>query len=88
MLMARLAPFVLGAIALGSLVAALFFMRFYRDTRDPLFLYFAAAFGLEGINRTMLALTPAPNEASPRLYLLRALAYSLILVGIYQKNRR
>jgi hypothetical protein len=88
MLMARLAPFVLGAIAMGSVVAAVFFVRFYRETRDPLFLYFAASFGVEAANRTLLAFAPTPNEASPSLYLLRACAYSLILVGIYRKNRR
>jgi hypothetical protein len=88
MIAARLASFVLGALAMASLVAALFFARFYRDTRDPLFLYFAAAFGLEAVNRTLLAFSPAPNEADPRLYLVRAFAYSLILFGIYQKNRR
>jgi hypothetical protein len=84
----RLAVFVLGTIAMGSLIAALFFTRFYRETRDPLFLFFASAFGLEGFNRTLLAFSPTPNEADPRLYLLRAFAYSLILIGIYRKNRR
>jgi hypothetical protein len=88
MIAARMAPFALGAVAMASLVAALFFARFYRDTRDPLFLYFAAAFGLEGVNRTLLAFSPSPNEGDPVLYLVRAFAYSLILVGIYQKNRR
>jgi uncharacterized membrane protein HdeD (DUF308 family) len=88
MIAARLAPFALGAMAMASLVAALFFARYYRDTRDALFLYFAAAFGLEAVNRTLLAFAPAPNEADPTLYLLRAFAYSLIVVGIYQKNRR
>ena len=73
---------------MGSLIAALFFARFYRDTHEELFLYFAVAFGLEGINRTLLALwaTP-PNEASPVFYMLRAVAYSVILFGIYRKNR-
>ena len=85
---ARLAPFALGAIAMGSMVAALFFVRFYRDTRDPLFLYFAAAFALESVNRTIFALLAAPTEAAPGLYLVRACAYSLIIVGIYRKNRR
>ena len=84
----RLAPFVLGMLAMACAVAALFFARFYRDTRDPLFLYFSAAFCLEAVNRTLLAFAPTPNEASPTLYALRAFAYSLILVGIYRKNRR
>jgi Family of unknown function (DUF5985) len=84
----RLAPFVLGAMAMGCAVASLFFARFFRDTRDALFLYFSAAFGLEAVNRTLLAFSPTPNEASPGLYALRAFAYSLILFGIYRKNRR
>lgn len=87
MLAARLAPFVLGAIAMASLVASLFFIRFHRETRDPLFLYFAAAFGLEAVNRSLLAFQATPNEASPYLYILRAFAYSIIVFGIYRKNR-
>ena len=87
-MMIRLAPFVLGAVAAASVIVALFFARFYRDTREPLFLYFAAAFAIESVNRTLLAFSSTPNEADPSLYLLRAFAYSLILVGIYRKNRR
>lgn len=87
MLTTRVAPFVLGAIAMSSLVAALFFVRFHRDTRDPLFLYFAAAFAMEAISRSLLAFQAMPNEASPYLYVLRAFAYSLIAIGIYGKNR-
>ena len=87
MLTVRLVPFVLGAIAMASLAVSLFFVRFYRETRDPLFLFFAAAFGVEAINRTVLAFQAAPNEASPYLYIMRAFGYSLILVGIYRKNR-
>lgn len=86
--MARLGPFMLGGVAMASLIAALFFLRFYRDTRDPLFLFFAAAFGLEGVNRTLLAFSAAPHEGDPALYLLRAFSYSLILAGIILKNRR
>jgi hypothetical protein len=83
----RIYVFVLGALAMGCFVAAVFFARFYRDTRDPLFLYFAAAFAIEAINRTLLALEPMPNEAAPEFYLLRAFAYTIIVVGIVIKNR-
>jgi uncharacterized membrane protein HdeD (DUF308 family) len=86
--MTPLVPFVLGAMALGSAIAALFFARFYRDSRDTLFLCFAGAFGLEAINRTLLAFSANPNEGSPEHYLLRAFGYGLILFGIYWKNRR
>lgn len=86
--MTPLAPFLLGAVAMASLIAAVFFGRFYRQTRDPLFLFFAAAFGLESVNRTLFAFSSVPSEADPALYLLRAFSYSLILVGVYFKNRR
>ena len=83
----RLAPFVLGCIAMASLAVSIFFVRYYRETRDTLFLFFAAAFGIEAITRTLLTFQPAPNEALPHFYVLRAFAYSLILIGIYRKNR-
>jgi hypothetical protein len=84
----RLAAFALGFVATASLVASVFFLRFYRESRDPLFLYFAGAFGIEALNRTLLAFMTNPSEGSPTLYLLRACAYSLIIVGIYAKNRQ
>jgi uncharacterized membrane protein HdeD (DUF308 family) len=87
-MMTRVGPFALGAVAMGMVVAAVFFARYYRETKDPLFLYFAAAFGIEAVNRTLLALSPMPNEGDTVLYLLRAFSYSVILVGIYRKNRR
>ena len=82
-----LVPFALGMISALAFVSAAFFLRFYRDTRDPLFAWFAAAFLLEGADRALFALAPNPSEADPLLYVMRAIAYSLILVGIYQKNQ-
>jgi hypothetical protein len=83
----RLAPFALGFVATASLVASLFFLRFYKESRDPLFLYFAAAFAIETLNRTLFAFAVNPSESRPTLYALRAFAYSLIIIGIYMKNR-
>ena len=84
----RLAPFLLGAIALGLAVVAVFFARYFRDTRDPLFLWFSAAFVLESVNRILFAFSRSHDEAVPALYLMRAAAYSLIAIAIYRKNRR
>ncbi|MBI3964715.1 MAG: hypothetical protein HY329_03685 [Chloroflexi bacterium] len=80
--------FMLGAIAMGSLSAALFFLRFWTQTKDRLFLMFAIAFGLEALNRTALALSPDPSEGAPLLYVVRLLAYALILAAIVDKNVR
>jgi hypothetical protein len=76
-----------GAIALGWLVAGLFFFRFWRQTRDRLFLSFAGSFFLEGINRVVLAVVSHPDEQEPLFYLVRLVAYGLILQAIWQKNR-
>jgi hypothetical protein len=80
--------FLLGGIAALSLAAATFFFRFFRDTRDPLFAFFGAAFALEALNRTALVLAGNPREAAPLFYVLRALSYTLILLAIWLKNRR
>jgi hypothetical protein len=43
--------FLAGAVTFGFLVSALFFLRFWRSTRDGLFMAFALAFGLLGLSR-------------------------------------
>jgi hypothetical protein len=79
---------LIGAIAMASLTAALFFLRFWRDTGDSFFLLFSASFFLEAANRAGLGLSRDPNEASPLFYLVRLLSFVLILIAIAQKNRR
>jgi hypothetical protein len=80
--------FLLGVIVTASLTAALFFLRFWRNTRDPLFLAFGAAFGIEGLNRIGFLLLERPNEGSPVIYAVRLLASLLIIAAILRKNRR
>jgi hypothetical protein len=77
-----------GAIALATFIAALFFFRFWRQTRDTFFLYFTASFAIEGVNRVVLGLVSSPDEKAPLFYAVRLVAYGLILVAIWQKNRR
>lgn len=77
---------LLGAIAMASLVAGLFFLRFWRDTRDRLFLWFAISFLIEGLNRAALGLSEDPNEGRPFFYFVRFLSFLLILIAIVQKN--
>jgi uncharacterized membrane protein HdeD (DUF308 family) len=77
---------LLGAIAMASLVAGLFFLRFWRDTGDRLFLYFAISFLVEGVNRAALGMSADPNEGRPFFYFVRFLSFLLILIAIAQKN--
>jgi hypothetical protein len=78
--------FLTGFIATTSLTAGLFFLRFWRDTRDPFFLAFAASFMIEAISRVVAQFLFQPSEASPWYYLVRLLGFLLILFAILRKN--
>ncbi|MGE3536149.1 MAG: DUF5985 family protein [Candidatus Tectimicrobiota bacterium] len=78
---------LLGAIAMASLVAALFFLRFWRDTRDRFFLFFAIAFLVEAVNRVAMGMTVASQEHEPLVYAVRLVTYGLIIAAIVDKNR-
>jgi hypothetical protein len=81
--------FIRGAIVMASATIGLFFLRFWRRTHDRLFLFFAVTFWLLGAD--WLALTLAPHDdAHPHtwLFLLRLTAFVVLLVGIWDKNRR
>jgi len=79
--------FLSGAITLGFAIAALFFLRFWRYTRDELFLSFSIAFLLLGTAQAILALGGVPDEHRSWVYLVRLTAFVLILVAIARKNR-
>ncbi|HEX5226712.1 MAG TPA: DUF5985 family protein [Bryobacteraceae bacterium] len=78
--------FLLGIIAAASLTAGVFFLKFWRDTRDWFFLAFAASFIIEGLNRCGLLFLAKPNEGNPWIYLVRLLSFLLILCAILKKN--
>lgn len=80
--------FISGAIVMGYFVAGLFFLRFYRETRDRLFATFGAAFWLLGVQRILLVFTGGEDGSQALLYTLRLLAFLLILWAIWDKNRR
>lgn len=79
--------FLYGAIVMGFAVACLLFLSFWRRTRQKLFLTFAASFFLLSVNYAWLALTNIPVEERSPLYLVRLLAFGLIIVAIVQSNR-
>ena len=82
-----LSQLITGAIVMGYAVAGLFFARFWRQTRDRLFLIFAISFWLLGTQRLALALTSAVVESDTAFYFVRLLAFLLILAAIIDKNR-
>ncbi|GAB1594973.1 DUF5985 family protein [Lysobacter claricitrinus] len=80
--------FLLGMISMGSAVAALLFVRFWRSGRDRLFLWFAAAFAWEACNRAIFAWQGARDEATTPYLIARLVFFALIIVAIVDKNLR
>jgi len=78
--------FLLGVIATTSVTAGMFFLKFWKTTRDSLFLAFGASFIIEGLNRCAVLFIQKPNEGNPWIYLVRLLSMLLILVAILRKN--
>jgi membrane-associated PAP2 superfamily phosphatase len=83
-----LESFLSGAISMGFLVSALFFIRFWKTTRDRLFLFFSMAFGLLLAERVVRATLDLRSEWIPAVYMFRLIAFGLILFAIFNKNRR
>jgi hypothetical protein len=79
--------FLSGAVALGFFLCGLFFLRFWRRTREQLFLAFSLSFALLGVGQTVVALAQIPTEEKGALYLIRLAAFLVILLAIYSKNR-
>lgn len=78
--------FVIGAVAMGFAVAGLFFLRFWRDTRDRLFAWFAGAFFVLAVNRLGLAIVSPLDHRGDYLYWVRLAAFTIILAAIVDKN--
>jgi uncharacterized membrane protein len=74
-----------GALSMAYLVAAMFFLKFWMAARDRLFALFASAFALLSIQR--LVLPYAPQHLEWLVYLVRVLAFVLIIIAIVDKNR-
>lgn len=75
-----------GAIVFASVLVGLVFLRFYLRTRDRFFFYFACSFWIEGMNRLYSAVTDSFYTDSFGSYVVRLIAYGLILVAIWEKN--
>ena len=83
-----ISDFLGGAISMGYAIAALLFLKFWHRTREGLFLAFAAAFLLLGINQALLTLTRIPLEERSSLYLIRLVAFTLIIGAFWWQNRK
>jgi hypothetical protein len=78
--------FLSGALSLAYLLAGIYFFRFWKRTRDRLFLHFALAFWLFMLNQIVSSTPAVNNETDGYEYLLRVLGFVLILIAIAEKN--
>jgi hypothetical protein len=88
--------FLSGVIFTTFAGSGLFFYKFWRASHDRFFLFFGIACWLIAIERCTAvfnhageeAIRTAATEATSWVYLMRLLAFSIILIGIVDKNRR
>lgn len=85
-MMRILSSFLGGADTLGFFVAALLFLRAWRQTRDSLFASFAAAFVLLALNQLLTVFVRLPEPEKSWIYLLRLAAFVLLIFAIAAKN--
>jgi hypothetical protein len=78
--------FARGALMIGFAVIALFFAKFWRRSQDRLFAFFALSFALLALNQIGFILLHDHDEKW--IYVLRVIAFGLIIAGIVDKNRR
>jgi hypothetical protein len=79
--------FCWGMLTMASVVASLFFLRYWKVSGDRLFAFFAAAFAMFAVNWLALSLIDPAYEARHLIYLVRLAAFIVIIVGIVDKNR-
>jgi len=84
--MNNLIDYLAGAVALAYFLAGVHFLRFWKRTRDRLFLHFAFAFWLFMLNQILSSLLGADGELTGYAYILRVLGFGLIIVAIVDKN--
>jgi hypothetical protein len=83
-----IADFLMGAVAMGFLVASLFFLSYWRATRQQVFGFFTLAFFLLAADRLLLVVLPQRPETSLAPYLVRLLAFGIVLGAILDKHLR
>lgn len=83
--MNSVAALISGLLVGGYVVIGLFFLRFWRASRDRLFGFFATAFWLLALQRVLL--TVWHDQHTTLLYGLRAFSFIVIIYAIVDKNR-
>lgn len=78
--------FLRGGTMVALLGAAIYFYRFWKGTRDRLFLLFSFAFFVQSGSQIIVFWLGKTGDSSPEVYWLRLIAFILIIAGIVEKN--
>jgi hypothetical protein len=82
-----MATFLDGAAAMSCLAIGLFFVRFWRESEDRLFMWLATAFCIFAVNYAVLGLLPLADERRAYAFILRLIGFIAILIGVIVKDR-
>jgi hypothetical protein len=80
-----MSDFINGGIMMTYATIALFFWQFWKKSHDRFYVMFSAAFGILALNRLMPTV-PSPDEGLPTHYVVRLIAFVLIVLAIIDKN--
>jgi hypothetical protein len=79
--------FLHGGTMVALLGIALYFLRFWKESGDRLFVFFCAAFFVMSVSQALsLFFVTATADSTPYVYWLRLVSFLLIIVGIVEKN--
>lgn len=78
---------IYGAVIMGCLTTAGFFLGFWRRSRDRFFSFFALAFLLLGLSWLVLMVMGEAYRFNPVIYLSRLTAFLVIIIAVMDKNR-
>jgi hypothetical protein len=81
-----LIDFLGGGTMVALCVIGVFFLRFWFEGRDRLFLFFAGAFFLLAVSQITLVLFGNSGDQQPIGYWLRFIAFLMIMFAIVEKN--
>ena len=80
--------FLSGMTTMGFLVVSLLFVRYWRRTRDGIFVWFSISFALLALTQALPVIIESPREEHSWVFLLRLLAFALLIFAILRKNAR
>jgi hypothetical protein len=80
--------FLQAGAAVGSWIVAMFLFKFWRESRERLLLLFSLAFLVLGLNWMLVSTFHPGGETRHLFYVVRLVAFLLILGAILDKNRR